>query len=124
MDSGIGTNPPEAAREGEQRAYFYLGSAYSQSIHQVNTVATGTYRVEFWAKNFNTEPTVARAEIAIPGQQTLFVNLNRTSEWQHYTIDNLSMSGNVDIGFYVQSPVGTNVEIDGVRLIRISSAEQ
>ena len=118
VDSGIGTNPPEAAREGDQRAYFYLGSAYSQSIHQVNTVEAGTYRVEFWAKNFNTEPTVARAEIAIPGQETLFVNLNRTSDWQHYTIDNLSMSGNVDIGFYVQSPGGTTVQIDGVRLIR------
>lgn len=117
IDSGIGMNPPEAAREGEQRAYFYLAGAYQQSIHQVNNVANGTYRLEFWAKNFNTAPSIARAEIATQGQSTIYVNINQSSEWTHYVVDNVTLNSTVDVGFYVNSPGGTTVHIDGVRLI-------
>lgn len=118
IDAGIGTNPPEAAREGDQRAYFYLGSAYQQSIHQINAVSNGKYRLEFWAKNFNTVPTIARAEIATEGESTIFVTITSSSEWKHYVIDNLTLKGTVDIGFYVNSPGGTTVQIDGVRLLK------
>lgn len=118
VDKGIGMNPPETAREGEQRAYFYLGSAYQQSIHQVNTVDSGTYRLEFWARCFNTAPTIARAEIQNGNGATTYVNIGQTTEWKHYTVEGLALSGNVDVGFYVNSPGGTTVQLDGVRLIR------
>ncbi len=120
VDKGIGMNPPEAAREGEQRAYFYLASAYQQSIHQVNTVASGTYRLEFWARCFNTVPTIARAELQNGDGTTTYLTIDQTSEWKHYTLDGVSLSGDVDVGFYVNSSGGTTCQIDGVRLTRIS----
>lgn len=120
VDKGIGMNPPEAAREGEQRAYFYLASAYQQSIHQVNTVASGTYRLEFWARCFNTVPAIARAELQNGDGTTTYLLIDQTSEWKHYTLDGVSLSGDVDVGFYVNSSGGTTCLIDGVRLTRIS----
>lgn len=119
VDKGIGMNPPEAAREGEQRAYFYLASAYQQSIHQVNTVANGTYRLEFWARCFHTAPTIARAELQNGDGTTTYLVIDQTSEWKHYTLDDVRLSGDVDVGFYVNSPGGTTCQIDGVRLTRI-----
>ena len=113
-------NPPEAAREGEQRAYFYLAAPYQQSIHQVNSVTEGTYQLEFWAKCFNTAPTVARAEIQNGDGTTTYVNLEQTTEWRHYSVQNLVLNGNVDVGFYVNSPGGTTLQIDGVKLIKTS----
>lgn len=118
IDCGNGLNPPEAPREGEQRAYFHLNSAYQQSIHQVNTVNSGTYRLEFWAKCFNTTPTIARAEIQNGNDPPMYINIQQTSHWKHYSVDNLSLSGSVDVGFYVHSPGGTTLQIDGVRLIQ------
>lgn len=120
IDKGIGLNPPEAAREGEQRAYFYLAAPYQQSIHQVNSVTEGTYQLEFWAKCFNTAPTVARAEIQNGDGTTTYVNLEQTTEWRHYSVQNLVLNGNVDVGFYVNSPGGTTLQIDGVKLIKTS----
>ena len=119
VDKGIGMNPPEPAREGEQRAYFYLASAYQQSIHQVNTVANGTYRLEFWARCFHTAPTIARAELQNGDGTTTYLVIDQTSEWKHYTLDDVRLSGDVDVGFYVNSPGGTTCQIDGVRLTRI-----
>lgn len=120
VDKGIGLNPPEAAREGEQRAYFYLASPYQQSIHQVNAVESGTYRLEFWVRCFNTSPTIARAEIQNGNGMTTYVDIQQTTEWKHYTVNNLTLSGNVDIGFYVNSNGGTTFQLDGVRLIKDS----
>lgn len=118
VDKGVGMNPPETAKEGEQRAYFYLSSAYQQSIHQVNNVSQGTYRLEFWARCFNTAPTTARAEITNGSSQPTYCNISQSSEWKHYTVEDLLLTGNVDIGFYVDSPGGTTLQIDGVRLIK------
>lgn len=119
VDKGIGMNPPETAREGEQRAYFYLASAYQQSIHQVNTVESGTYRLEFWARCFNTAPIIARAELQNGDGTTTYLVIDQTSEWKHYTLDDVRLSGDVDVGFYVNSSGGTTCQIDGVRLTRI-----
>lgn len=120
MDAGIGSNPPAAAREGEQRAYFYSGNAYQQSIHQVVDSDSGIYRVEFWARNYNTAPNIARAEVAVPGSETVFADIALSSDWRHYILDNISANGNIDVGFYVNSPGGTIVHIDGVKLIKVN----
>lgn len=79
---------------------------------------SGTYRLEFWARCFNTAPTIARAEIQNGNGATTYVNIGQTTEWKHYTVEGLALSGNVDVGFYVNSPGGTTVQLDGVRLIR------
>lgn len=119
VDSGIGTNPPEAAREGEQRAYFYHGSAYSQSIHQTANIENGVYKLEFWARQFNTAPYTARAEVMEYGGNAIYFDIPQSTEWRHYVIDNISVTtGYIDIGFYVNSPGGTTLHLDGVRLIK------
>ncbi|MDR0292837.1 MAG: carbohydrate-binding protein [Oscillospiraceae bacterium] len=120
VDQGIGSNPPEAAREGDKRAYFYSPGAYQQSIHQDVNVSNGVYRIEFWAKNYGAAPSIARAEIAVQGSAAQYVNISQSSEWRHYSLDNITANGSVDIGFYVNSPGGTIIHIDGVRLIKVS----
>lgn len=119
IDKGTRMSPPETAREGDQRAYFHLNSAYQQSIHQSVGVSSGTYRVEFWARNIGATPQIARAEITPSGSSTIFTNISQSSEWKLYTIDNISASSNISVGFYVNSPGGTTVQIDGVRLIKV-----
>ena len=47
-----------------------------------------------------------------------YVNIDQTSEWKHYMIGNLALSGDVDIGFYINSPGGTTCQIDGVKLVK------
>lgn len=118
VDKGIGLNPPEAAREGEQRAYFYLAGAYQQSIHQENWVDDGTYNLEFWVRCFNNAPDIARAEIRNGNGYTTYVDIGQTGEWKHCTVSGLTLSGNVDVGFYVNSSGGTTFQLDGVKLIR------
>ena len=120
VDKGINMNPPESAREGEQRAYFYLPTAYQQSIHQINVIESGTYRLEFWAKCFNTIPSIARAEIQSGNAAPVYIDIAQSSEWKHYTVDNLILQNSVDIGFYVNSPGGTTCQIDGVRLVKVN----
>lgn len=119
IDSGIGTNPPEAAREGDQRAYFYSGSAYKQSIHQTASIENGSYRLEFWARRFNMTPTTVRAEVADYGGAAIYYDIPQSTEWRHYVIDNITVtSGYIDVGFYIDSPGGTTMHLDGVRLIK------
>ncbi len=118
VDDGSFILPPESAREGYNRAYFYLNAPYQQSIHQQVGAANGTYRVEFWARNTGNAPYIARAEIA--GSTTTFADISQSTEWKHYIIDGIAANGIIDVGFYVDSPGGTVVHIDGVRLIRVS----
>ena len=64
IDKGIGTNPPETAVHGDQRAYMYSTNAYKQSIHQVVQVPDNNsdYTLEAWVRLENTTPTTARLE--------------------------------------------------------------
>lgn len=116
IDSGSGTNPPESPAEGDKRAYFYSANAYQQSIHQIVTAEPASYSLDFWVKCFNTQPTVARAEIKNGDGTTTYVDLQNTDSWKHYSVDGLRLEGDVDIGFYVNSPGGTTLQIDGVKL--------
>ncbi|MDR0914938.1 MAG: DUF4968 domain-containing protein [Oscillospiraceae bacterium] len=118
VDQGITLSPPETAREGDKRAYFYLANAYQQSIHQSVGVANGTYKVEFWVRSVGTTPSIARCEVTPSGSSSIYTNIAPTSQWKHYTISNISANGSIDVGFYVNSPGGTTVQIDGVKLVK------
>ncbi len=119
VDSGSGMNPPESAKEGDRRAYFYSASAYQQSIHQGVSVANGTYRVEAWVKTSNTTPTTNRLEVSNYGGSAIYANLPTESGWRRVVVDNINVtSGYVDVGFYVASSGNTVVHIDGVKLYK------
>jgi alpha-glucosidase (family GH31 glycosyl hydrolase) len=120
VDSGSGINPPESPFEGDRRAYFYLSSAYKQSIHQKIDVANNaTYKVEAWVKLKNTSPNVARLEVTQYGGSDKFLNIQNTGEWQRIVIDNVQVTnGQIDIGVYVDSPGGTTLHIDDVSVTK------
>ncbi len=121
VDSGSGTYPPESPWTGEQRAYFYHSGPYQQSIHQVIYVPTNNanYKLEAWVRYFNTSATTARAEISGYGGSMLTYDIAKTGEWQYISISNIYVtSGQVDVGFYVDSPGGTTLLIDDVRLTK------
>ena len=119
VDSGSGSHPPASPWTGDQRAYFYHGSAYQQSIHQIVSVPNGTYKMEAWVRLQYATPTVARAEIASYGGARIDANIAMSSsgEWKYISIPNINVtSGQIDVGFYVDSPGGTVLHVDDVRI--------
>lgn len=122
VDSGSGSNPPESAKEGDSRAYFYSENAYQQSIHQGVSLANGTYDIEAWVKVSNTTPTIGRMEVTGYGGDAIYCNMPASgSGWALVKAENVSVTtGYFDIGFYCASDGGTTVHIDGVRANRIS----
>lgn len=122
VDSGSGTNPPESAKEGDSRAYFYSADAYQQSIHQEISLVNGTYDIEAWVKISNTAPTIARMEITGYGGDARYRDMPASgSGWVLVKEENVAVTtGSFDIGFYCSSPGGTTVHIDGVRVTRKS----
>ena len=122
VDSGSGTNPPESAKEGDSRAYFYSNNAYQQSIHQGVSITNGTYDIEAWIKISNAAPEIARMEITGYGGDAIYCNLPASgSGWVLVKAENVSVTtGCFDIGFYCSSSGGTTVHIDGVHVTKIS----
>ena len=119
IDGGLGTNPPEAAWTGNQRAWLWALGAYKQSIHQVISVPVNntTYKLEAWLRLKNTTPNIARAEVTNYGGSAIYQNISNDSVWKYISIDNIYVTnGQIDIGFYVDSPGGTTLHIDEVRV--------
>ncbi|MFB1081609.1 TIM-barrel domain-containing protein [Jeotgalibacillus sp. JSM ZJ347] len=121
IDQGIRTNPPETAFHGDQRAFFYQSTAYKQSIHQLVNVPgnNANYNVEAWVRLKNTTPNIARMEITNYGGANRYINIAPNNEWQLIKVDNVMVSnGQIDIGFYVDSPGGTTLHIDQVKVTK------
>ncbi|HEY0828914.1 MAG TPA: TIM-barrel domain-containing protein, partial [Bacilli bacterium] len=119
VDTGTGSHPPQPPWTGDKRAYFYLSSAYQQSIHQVISVPNATYKFEAWVKMSETTPTTARAEITNYGGTAIYQNISIGGGWKYISISNISVTnGQIDVGFYVNSPGGTILHIDDVRITK------
>ena len=121
IDSGSGTNPPESPWTGEKRAYYYLSGAYQQSIHQVISVPVNNanYKFEAWVKMKNTTPTTGRAEITNYSGNAIYYNISNDGVWKYISISNIYVTnGQVDVAFYINSPGGTTLHIDDVRLTK------
>jgi alpha-glucosidase (family GH31 glycosyl hydrolase) len=121
IDSGSGSNPPASAWTRDARAYFYSGSAYQQSIHQVINVPDNynNYIFEAWVRLQYTTPTTARAEISNYGGSAVYYNIANDGVWKYMSIDNIYVTnGQIDVGFYVNSPGGTVLQMDDVRITK------
>lgn len=121
VDSGSDSNPPASPWTGDKRAYFYSGGAYQQSIHQVISVPENNADYEFEARVRlqYANPTIARAEIAGYGGEMLTEDISNDGVWKYIKISNIHVTtGQIDVGFYVNSPGGTVLHIDDVRLTR------
>ncbi|MDR0922613.1 MAG: DUF5110 domain-containing protein [Lactobacillales bacterium] len=120
VDSGVGTNPPEAAKEGRQRAYFHASSAYKQSIHQQLKVNKDKkYEISAWVKLSNTQANTARMEVdKYDSSNGKYVNIENDGIWHYIKVKDVTVTtGNIDVGFYVDSPGGTTLLMDDVQLI-------
>ncbi|MFC5530496.1 TIM-barrel domain-containing protein [Cohnella yongneupensis] len=121
IDSGSGSNPPQSPWTGDNRAYFYASSAYQQSIHQVVAVPVNNanYKFEAWVRLQYTNPTTARAEISNYGGSAIYGNISNDGVWKYISIDNIYVTnGQIDVGFYVNSPGGTVLHMDDVRITK------
>ncbi|MEK3883348.1 TIM-barrel domain-containing protein [Paenibacillus sp. PL2-23] len=121
VDAGSGSNPPASAWTEDKRAYFYAAGAYQQSIHQVIDVPVNnaTYDFEARVRMQYANPTIARAEIAGYGGPMLTQSISNDGVWKVIKISNIYVtSGQIDVGFYVNSPGGTVLHIDDVRVTK------
>lgn len=121
VDSGSGSNPPASAWTEDKRAFFYSAGAYKQSIHQVISVPVNNSLYEFEARVRlqYANPTTARAEIAGYGGTMMTQDIPNNGEWTYIKISNINVTnGQIDVGFYVDSPGGTVLHIDDVRVTK------
>lgn len=121
IDSGSGINPPESPYTQDKRAYMFLAGAYQQSFHQVIPVPTNnvSYKFEAWVRYTNTTATTARAEISNYGGAAQYYNISKDGVWKYISISNIAVTnGQIDVGFYVDSPGGTTLQVDDVRVTK------
>jgi len=114
-DSGSSSNPPESPKTGDMRAWFNLPSAFKQSIHQTLSVPNGVYKVEALVKYFGKTATACRLEI----DYDTAVNISKDGVWKYISAIKSVTSGQIDIGFYVDSPGETVLLVDDVKLYRL-----
>ncbi|WP_189006390.1 TIM-barrel domain-containing protein [Paenibacillus marchantiophytorum] len=121
IDSGSTTNPPESPWSGDKRAYFFAAGAYQQSLHQTIAVPVNNvkYKVEAWVRMKNTTPTTARMEVQNYGGSAMYANISNSGVWKYISVSDVMVTnGQIDVGFYVDSPGGTTLHLDDVRVTK------
>ncbi|MGX1163448.1 sucrose-6-phosphate hydrolase SacC (GH32 family) [Pseudarthrobacter sp. SLBN-100] len=105
------------AYAGKDKLYFYAGNAYQESVHQLITgLPNGTYLARAWVK-LNQAATIARMEISNNGNP-VNVNINPGTSYQQINTPVTITNGQVDIGFYVNGPANTSLQIDNISLTK------
>lgn len=104
---------------GNYKCYFWGSTAYQQSIHQLRTgITNGSYTVKAWVKQNTGTPTICRMEVGSYGGSTVYQNISSGSTYQQVSATVTVTNGQLDIGFYTQSPGNTNLQIDDVELLK------
>lgn len=106
---------------GCRKLYFWNGSAYKQSVHQVKTgLANGSYTLKVWVKatNFGSPAITCRMEATNYGGTDTYTNMTVDGVWRQYSCTVNITNGQLDIGFYVDSPGSTSMQIDDVQLYK------
>lgn len=103
---------------GTKKLYFYATSAFQESAHQVVSVPNGTYTLRAWVKVTagGSQPYTARMEASSNGTNPLYTNMTVDGTWKHYTCNFYVSNGTIDVGFYLNSPGSTSMQIDDVEL--------
>lgn len=105
---------------GTYKLYFWDTAPYKQSMHQIKTgLSNGTYKVGAWVKviAYGSNPTTARMEVLSFGGQDVYVNASVDSTWRYFETTVNVTNGQIDIGFYIDCPGSTSMQIDDVTLI-------
>lgn len=105
--------------KGKYKLYFWDTKAYKQSIHQKLTkLPNGSYTVSAWVKEtlYGNKPTTVRMELSEHGAKTIYKNISPTKGYQLIQATVNVTNGSLDIGFYVDSPGLTSLQIDQVSI--------
>ena len=107
------------AYKGKYKLYFWDTKAYKQSMHQkLIGLQNGTYTVSAWVKEtlYGNKPTTVRMELRGYGAKTVYRNISPTKGYQRIQATVNVTNGSLDIGFYVDSPGLTSLQIDQVSI--------
>ena len=105
--------------KGKYKLYFWDTKAYKQSMHQKLTgLRNGSYTVSAWVKEtlYGNKPTTVRMELSEYGAKTVYKNISPTKGYQRIQATVNVTNGSLDIGFYVDSPGLTSLQIDQVSI--------
>jgi len=106
---------------GNYKLYFWDTAPYQQSVHQVKTgLANGSYTLSAWVKAtaYGGAPSYCRMEATANGSGDVYTNMTVDGTWRLYTSNVTVSNGQLDIGFYVNSPGSTSMQIDDVTLVK------
>jgi hypothetical protein len=111
---------------GNYKLYFWGNSAYQQSIHQIVTGLTnGDYRLKAWVKAsaYGGAPYTCRMEALDNGSGNKYYTISTDGVWKQIVLDFPISNGQLDIGFYINSPGRTSLQIDNVELFRLDGGQ-
>lgn len=107
------------AHSGDRKLYFWSTSSYAQSVHQsVRRLSAGTYRVSAWVELTSytgAPPNTARLEL----DYNTAVELEPTGTWTKVQTDIAVAGPALDIGFYLNAPGYTSLQVDDVSLTKV-----
>lgn len=105
---------------GQNKLYFWNDNAYSQSVHQIKTGLRTSYQYYYEVtakiKTYGNTPNTCRMEIV--GANTAYKNVGINNSWSTYSSGKFRVKsdGSFDLGFYIDSPGATSMQIDDVQL--------
>ncbi|MEX2462336.1 MAG: carbohydrate-binding protein [Paenibacillaceae bacterium] len=109
------------AHNGKYKLYFYDHAPFKQSVHQLLTgLDNGSYTVSAWVKErvYGGIPTTVRMELGHFGGATVYRNINASTAYSAINSTVKVTNGQLDIGFYVDSPGRTSFQIDDVSIVK------
>ncbi|UJF35002.1 carbohydrate-binding protein [Paenibacillus hexagrammi] len=109
--------------KGTYKLYLWDTKAYKQSVHQVvSGLDNGYYTVSAWVKEtvYGQTPTIVRMEVADYGGNPVYQPISPSSSYRQVQSKVHVTNGQLNIGFYVNSPGLTSLQIDNVKIERTS----
>ncbi|WP_162463136.1 carbohydrate-binding protein [Paenibacillus psychroresistens] len=115
---GVDTNDNHS---GMNKLYFHNNNAFKQSVHQkLSGLTNGSYTVSAWVKErvYGGNPLTVRMELADYGGSALYANINPSDVYTKISRSVNVSNGQLDIGFYLDSPGNTSLQIDDVSIVK------
>ncbi|MGO4276734.1 dextranase, partial [Paenibacillus sp. TAF58] len=80
-----------------------------------------SYTISAWVKEtlYGNKPTTVRMELSDDGSKTIFKNISPAKGYQQIQANVTVTNGSLDIGFYVDSPGLTSLQIDQVSIVKM-----
>lgn len=106
---------------GNFKCYFWNESPYQQSIHQIVTeLQNGSYTLKAWVKAtaYGSQPFTCRMEAINVGKEDIYYDIGTDGVWKQISMIFDITTGQIDIGFYINSPGRTSLQVDDVELIK------